>query len=211
MYGGGKAICLMDGVATTMALCKVRSVPGTDSRGKTLTSKGGSNADNVLADAYVKHVPGINWTEAYQAMLKDAEVTSYNSYNPTDLTNGIQQGRGALYDWLPLGYLGVDTSTRSISRTVEYALNDFSVATVAKGIAPDDVNKYMNRSANWQNLWAHNVTHKGFTGFLAPRLSTGQFNLTDYNPALCDNGCEWSSYTYEGVPFGKKNPKSTMF
>ena len=67
--------------------------------------QGGSNADNVLADAYVKKLPGVNWTEAYQAMVKDAEVTPYNSYNPVDLTGGIQQGRGALDDWKQLGYI----------------------------------------------------------------------------------------------------------
>lgn len=50
----------------------------------------------MIADAYVKGLPGINWTEAYQAMVKDAEVPPYNQFNPTDLTGDIQQGRGAL-------------------------------------------------------------------------------------------------------------------
>lgn len=48
--------------------------------------QGGSNADNVLADAYVKNLPGINWTEAYQAMLTDAEVVPYNTFSYTDFT-----------------------------------------------------------------------------------------------------------------------------
>ncbi|KAK4632119.1 hypothetical protein CLAFUW4_02479 [Fulvia fulva] len=162
--------------------------------------QGGSNADNVLADAYVKGLPNINWTEGYQAMVKDAEVVPFNSFNQIDPTNGIQQGRGALYDWLPLGYVSSDKSTRAISRTIEYSLNDYSLSVVAQGEAPDDVQKYLNRSANWQNIWAHNFTHKGFTGFPAPRLASGQINITDYNPALC-GGCEWSSITYEGTPF----------
>lgn len=162
--------------------------------------QGGSNADNVLADAYVKGLPGINWTEAYQAMLKDAEVVPYNTFSYTDFTASVKEGRGALYDWIPLGYISSDRSTRPISRTVEYALNDFSLSQVAKGVAPGDVTKYLNRSANWQNTWAHNVMHKNFTGFLAPRLSNGDFNLTDYNPALCGE-CEWSAISYEGTPF----------
>ena len=164
--------------------------------------QGGSNADNVLADAYVKKLGGINWTEAYQAMVKDAEVVPDNTFNQVDPSNGIQQGRGALYDWLPLGYVSSDRSTRAISRTVEYSLNDFSLAQVAKGVAPGDVKKYTKRSANWQNIWAHNLTHKGFTGFPAPKLSTGEFNFTDYSPAMC-GGCEWTSLTYEAVPFGR--------
>ncbi|KAE8861847.1 hypothetical protein PTNB73_07401 [Pyrenophora teres f. teres] len=37
--------------------------------------QGGSNADNVLADAYIKGVRGaINWTDGFSAMLTDAEV-----------------------------------------------------------------------------------------------------------------------------------------
>lgn len=162
--------------------------------------QGGSNADNVLADAYIKGLPGINWTEAYLAMKKDAEVTPFNTFNLVDPSNGIQQGRGALYDWIPLGYISSDKSTRAISRTIEYALNDYSLSVVAKTEAPGDVEKYLNRSANWQNIWAHNFTHKGFTGFLVPRLSTGEFNVTDYNPAQC-GGCSWQSLTYEATPF----------
>nr|POF13890.1 putative secreted glycosidase [Quercus suber] len=162
--------------------------------------QGGSDADNVLADAYVKGLDGINWTAGYQAMLKDAEVTPYNTFSLTDPTNGIKQGRGALYDWIPLGYVSADRSTRYVSRTVEYALNDFALSVVAKGEAPDDVSKYLNRSAQWQSIWAHNLTHQNFTGFLAPKLSTGEFNLTDYNPALC-GGCEWQDISYEATPF----------
>lgn len=116
--------------------------------------QGGSNADNVLADAYVKGLPNINWTEGYQAMKKDAEVVPFNTFNQIDPTNGIQQGRGALQDWLDLGYVAFDRNTRCISRTVEYSLNDFSLAQVAKGEAPGDVQKYLNRSANWQNIWS---------------------------------------------------------
>lgn len=133
-------------------------------------------------------------------MLKDAEVTPYNTFSYTDFTASVKEGRGALTDWIPLGYVSSDLSTRPVSRTVEYSLNDFSLYQLAQDLAPGDVQKYLDRSAQWQNIWAHNFTHKNFTGFLAPRLSTGQFNLTDYNPAVC-GGCEWTSVSYEGTPF----------
>ena len=164
-------------------------------------SQGGSNADNVLADAYVKGLRGaIDWKDGYKAMVKDAEVVPFNTFSPLDELGSVKEGRGALTDWLELGYLSVDRSSRAISRTVEYALNDYALSVVAAGEAPGDVHKYLNRSANWQNLWNDNVTHDGFTGFMAPRLSSGPFNLTDYNPALC-GGCEWDSITYEATPF----------
>lgn len=163
--------------------------------------QGGSNADNALADAYVKGLRGgINWTDGYAAMVKDAEVVPYNTFSYTDPTASVKEGRGALTDWLDLGYVSVDQNTRCVSRNVEYALNDFALAVVAAGEAPDDVAKYMNRSANWQNSWGHNITHKGFTGFMTPRLADGTFNGTDYNPALC-GGCEWDAISYEATPF----------
>ncbi|KAI9706203.1 MAG: hypothetical protein M1820_004964 [Bogoriella megaspora] len=167
--------------------------------------QGGSNADNVLADAYVKGLRGgINWTDGYAAMVKDAEVVPYNTFSYDDPTASVKEGRGALYDWIPLGYVSSDKSTRYVSRSVEYALNDFSLSQVAKGEAPGDVQKYLNRSANWQNIWNHDVksvnTTPTFTGFLSPRLANGTWNITDYNPALC-GGCEWSAISYEATPF----------
>jgi putative alpha-1,2-mannosidase len=164
--------------------------------------QGGSDADNILADAYVRGLRGnVNWTAGYQAMLKNAEVQPYNTFSLTDPSASVKEGRGALNDWISLGYVSSDKSTRGISRTVEYALNDFALAQVAKGLAPGDVQKYMNRSAQWQNIWAHNFTSLNFTGFLAPRLADGTLNLTDYNPALCGE-CSWKSITYEATPFG---------
>ena len=164
--------------------------------------QGGSNADNVLADAYVKGLKGgINWTAGYEAMKKDAEVQPYNTYSYDDPTASVKEGRGALYDWIPLGYVSADRSTRAVSRTVEYALNEFALSQVAKGEAPEDVEKHLNRSTGWQHIWGHNVTSMNFTGFLAPRFADGSFNTTGYNPALC-GGCEWSDISYEATPFG---------
>lgn len=158
-------------------------------------TQGGSNADNVLADAYVKGLRGaINWQDGYAAMVKDAEVS----------TNGSnKEGRGALDEWLKYGHLTLN-SERSISRTVEYSANDFSLSQVAKGEKPEDVDKYLKRSAGWQLLWDPDVlstnTTPIFKGFLTPKFANGTFNSAGYNPALCDV-CSWPSITYEGTPF----------
>ena len=110
--------------------------------------QGGSNADNVLADAYIKGLQGgINWTAGYLAMRTDAELTPYNTFDSGDPTSSVKEGRGALPDWVNLGWI-TPSYSRSISRTVEYALNDYSVAQVAKGIEPEGYNKYLNRSAS---------------------------------------------------------------
>jgi putative alpha-1,2-mannosidase len=109
--------------------------------------QGGSNADNVLADAYVKGLRGgINWTDGYAAMKTDAEVVLYNNFDPQDLTGSTKEGRGALPDWLKYGYVTPNFG-RSISKTVEYSLNDFALYQVAKDMMPSDAARYLNRSA----------------------------------------------------------------
>ena len=71
-------------------------------------TQGRSNADNVLADAYVQGMRGvINWTDG-AAIVKDAEVLLFNNFDPTDLSRSTKEGRGALTDWLELGYLSQD-------------------------------------------------------------------------------------------------------
>ncbi|KAB8070251.1 glycosyl hydrolase [Aspergillus leporis] len=163
--------------------------------------QGGSDADNMLADAYVKGLRGaINWTDGYAAMKTDAEVIPYNTYDPTDFTASTKEGRGALGDWIELGYVSQDRNTRCISRTVEYSLNDFAISQVAAGEMPSDREKYLNRSAGWQKIWNPEVQSLNFTGFLAPRFSNGTFNNSGYNPLYCD-ACEWHSITYEGTPW----------
>ncbi|KAL5359780.1 glycosyl hydrolase family 92-domain-containing protein [Aspergillus floccosus] len=157
--------------------------------------QGGSDADNMLADAYVKGLRGaINWTDGYAAMKTDAEVIPYNTYDPTDFSASTKEGRGALGDWLELGYVSQDRNTRCISRTVEYSLNDFALSQVAAGEMPGDREKYLNRSAGWQKIWDAQVESLNFTGFLAPRLSNGTFNSSEYDPRYCYD-CEWHSYT----------------
>lgn len=162
--------------------------------------QGGSNADNVLADAYIKGLRGaINWTDGYLAMKKNAEVTPYNTFSNVDPSASVKEGRGALDDWKRLGYVSL-SNTRCISRTVEYSLNDYALSVVAAGEAPEDVQKYLNRSAGWQRSWNPDVTSNSFSGFLTPRFADGTWNATDYNPALCGE-CEWKAISYEATPW----------
>ncbi|KAL3476068.1 glycosyl hydrolase family 92-domain-containing protein [Aspergillus californicus] len=137
--------------------------------------QGGSNADNVLADAYVKGVRGaVNWNDGYRAMVKDAEVTPPNF--PVDSMapdSSTKEGRGALPDWIDLGYI-TPRFSRAVSRAVEYACNDFGLYQVASGLGiEDDSEKYLNRSRNWRNHWNANQTSLGFSGFVVPRNTNG--------------------------------------
>lgn len=88
-------------------------------------TQGGSNADVVLAETYLKLGKmaadlGVDWQTAYEAVVKDAEE---------EPSNWSVEGRGGLLSWKTLNYIptddfdpyGVGPFTRSISRTVEYA------------------------------------------------------------------------------------------
>jgi putative alpha-1,2-mannosidase len=157
-------------------------------------TQGGSNADNVLADAYVKGVRGkINWGDGYAAMVKNAEVTPLNTDpDPMAPDSSTREGRGALPDWISYGFI-TPAFSRAASRAVEYAYNDFSLHQVAKGLGrSDDAAKYLNRSRNWRNHWNHNLQSIGYSGFIAPRNLSG-FISTD---PLTDTGY-WKDPFYE--------------
>lgn len=83
-------------------------------------TQGGSNADVILVDSYMKKLDGVDWDEAYAAIVKDAEVEPHN----WDV-----EGRGGLRSWKSLGYIPYQDQdfgglhTRSVSRTVEVRIS----------------------------------------------------------------------------------------
>lgn len=163
-------------------------------------TQGGSNADNVLADAYVKGVRGaINWEDGFQAMRTDAEVVPPNNHDPRAPDSSTKEGRGALPDWLEYEYITPNFS-RAVSRAVEYSVNDFSLSEVAKGLGKQaDAEKYLNRSRNWRNHWNPEQTSLGFAGFVVPKYANGSFDYP-YDPLQC-GGCYWGDPYYEDLPW----------
>lgn len=163
-------------------------------------TQGGSNADQILADAYVKGVRGaINWDDGYAAMVEDAEVPPPNNHDPISPDSGDAEGRGALPDWKQYHYI-TPRFYRAISRAVEYAVNDFGLYQVAKGLGKDDdASKYVTRSRYWRNHWNPNATSLGFSGFMVPRYADGSFNISQ-DPLSC-GGCYWPDAYYEAKPW----------
>ncbi|CEL06126.1 Putative Glycosyl hydrolase, family 92 protein [Aspergillus calidoustus] len=161
-------------------------------------TQGGSNADVVLADAYVKNLTGIDWGLAYEAMVNDAE---------NEPLEWSYEGRGGLQSWkrlnyipyLDFDYLGFGTNSRSISRTVEYSYNDFCVSTVGRGLKKDRYTTYLSRAGNWKNLFKNdqtsfiNGTDTGFVGFFQPRYLNGTWGYQD--PIACSALASWCSLT----------------
>ncbi|KAB8244312.1 glycosyl hydrolase family 92-domain-containing protein [Aspergillus flavus] len=155
-------------------------------------TQGGSNADVVLADAYLKGISdGIDWQAGYSAVQKDAEEEPYDWSN---------EGRGGLDSWKSLNYIPVEdfdykgfgTMTRSISRTLEYSYDDFTIAQMARGLGKmDDAEQYEATSRFWQNLFRDdqasfiNGTDTGFKGFFQPKYLNGTWGYQD--PITCSN------------------------
>ncbi|KAI0097241.1 alpha-1,2-mannosidase-like protein [Nemania sp. FL0031] len=182
-------------------------------------TQGGSNADVVLADALIKNLTkGIDWALGYEAVVSDAED------EPSDWS---LSGRGGIESWHALGYIPVDDDdrkgvgplSRSISRTVEYAYDDFTIALMARALGHKaDEAKYLQQSHNWKNLWdasredryrdraTGTMQGSAFQGFLQPRFRNGTFS--EQTARLCSpvyeqHVCYFDTRhsTYEGSPW----------
>jgi putative alpha-1,2-mannosidase len=135
-----------------------------DCNGRT---QGGSNAEVVIADAFVKGVEGIDYNFALEAMLKDAEVDPGADHE--------KHGRGGLKEYLEYGYLpyGID---RAGTRTIEYAYNDYCIALVAKGLGRMEIyERYLKQSQNWKNLWRANYEWDDVKGYIMPKDAQGRW------------------------------------
>ena len=135
-----------------------------DCNGRT---QGGSNAEVVIADAFVKGVKGIDYDFALEAMLKDAEADPGADHE--------KHGRGGLPEYQKLGYIpyGID---RAGTRTIEYAYNDYCIALVAKGLGRMDVYEhYLKQSANWKNLWRADYEWDDVKGYIMPKDAEGRW------------------------------------
>ncbi|PGH23601.1 hypothetical protein AJ80_02382 [Polytolypa hystricis UAMH7299] len=174
-------------------------------------TQGGSNADSLLVDSFVKGLTdGIDWVTGYQALLKDARVQP---------PNWLLEGRGGIQFWNSLGYIPIDGRdslgtglySRSVSRSVEYAYNDFCIAQVSKARGhKEDYETFSKSAENWQNLFKENQTSAingvdtGFVGFMQPRLLDGSWAYQDpirCSPLLEPHSCYLNAdggESYEG-------------
>jgi predicted alpha-1,2-mannosidase len=165
-------------------------------------TQGGSDAEMMFTDAYLKHLPGLDWERVYQAMRHDADVES---------TDAIRFGRGDMDEWKRLGYLSIEHSDpaggpdRPGSRSMEYAANDYAVALMAKGLHHGaDAKLFTERAGNWKKLWdteAVDSTEGGdIKGFVWMKHADGRWK-ENFNPRLVgtwytDNFYEASTWTY---------------
>ena len=132
----------------------------------------GDHCVSVLADAYVKGIRNFDAEKAYEAMRKNAFETpaSVEEYK-----NGM--GRRALQSYLKYGFIPLEDevsdafhTNEQVSRTLEYAYDDFCVAQMAKALGKtDDYKALMARSENWRNVLNPQ------TGYVDGRYADGRF------------------------------------
>jgi predicted alpha-1,2-mannosidase len=147
-------------------------------------TQGGSNANVVVADAYVKGLKGIDYETAFAAMVHDAEVPPANAQ---------KEGRGGLKDYNEKGYITL-ADERSGSRIAEYSYDDFAISEVACGLGHQkEAALYASRTHNFEHLWDKDMTAEGFHGFLRPRNPDGTWAA----PYLVVRGT-WPDFFYEG-------------
>jgi predicted alpha-1,2-mannosidase len=133
----------------------------------------GTHADEVIADAYVKGFKGYDTKLAYKALRHDAMDAPLNDtalrYADRDLWTSYESQAGQTY-FKTLGFIPVDKTAESVSRTIEYSVDDYAVAQVAKDMhQTDDYERLMQYSDNYKNLY------DAATGFMLPKKLNGQF------------------------------------
>ncbi|HEU4788198.1 MAG TPA: GH92 family glycosyl hydrolase, partial [Flavobacterium sp.] len=102
----------------------------------------GTHADAVIADAYVKGVRGYDTKLAYEAMRKDAMIATDCDGEKNKMLDrqnwGCYEGQAGLQFFHTLGYIPSDYKSESVARTIEYGIDDYCVAQVAKDMNKKD-------------------------------------------------------------------------
>lgn len=151
----------------------------------------GDHALSVIADAYVKNVRNFDVNSAYNFLRKNAfEVnTNAKSYE-------AGQGRRALKSYLQYGYVPLEDSVwqafhkrEQVSRTLEYAYDDFCLSTLAAGLGKkEDADQLRSRALNYRNVIDPS------TGYARGRYADGRW-IADFDPFA-----KRASFITEGSP-----------
>ena len=97
----------------------------------------GYHAVSVLADMIVKQVPGFDYERAFEAMKRTATNPNYD----------------CLPEYTKLGWVPFDKERESVSKTLEYAYDDYCIAQAARALGKEeDYDYFLRRSLSYRNL-----------------------------------------------------------
>jgi len=117
----------------------------------------GYHAVSVIADAMAKGIRGFDYQKAFEASKNSAmlDIFGLNAYKQNN-------------------YISIDDEHESVSKTVEYAYDDWCIAQMAKILGKkEDYQYFMKRSQNWKNLYNPN------NGFMQPRKNGNWYEPFD--------------------------------
>ena len=155
--------------------------------------QGGDDVDNVVADAILKRIPGVDVSAAWSLLKQHAAVR----------TRAYRQ-KGYVEENRRDGYCG---RMHSGSSTLAFAYNDFCASAVAAKLGKADAAAELRaRAGNWTNVWnaAMRDEKSGFAGFVWGRDAKGGWDMVDdwdgsVVPMKPDKGYNFAFY--EGTPW----------
>lgn len=129
----------------------------------------------VIVDAYLKGIGHFDPEKALAACVATANVDDYR---------GI-----GLYK--KLGYVPSDNENWSLSKTMEYAYDDYCIALMAEKMGKKELaDEFYKRSGNYRNVY------NPATSFMQPRNAKGEF-AADFTPdAYTEDICESNGWQY---------------
>lgn len=120
----------------------------------------GYHAVSVLADMIVKDIPGFDKERAFKAMVATAENPNYD----------------CLPDYIEKGYVPFDKEKESVSKTLEYAYDDYCIAMAAKKLGKnEEYHRFMKRALSYRNIFDKS------TGYMRGKDSNGNWR-TPFSP-----------------------------
>lgn len=151
----------------------------------------GDHTTAIIGDAYLKGIRGFDINRAYALMRR-------NAFELPKTVQEYKDGRGrrALDDYLKLGYIPLENKVtdafhqqEQVSRTLEYAYDDFVLAQVANSLGKtEDATVLMKRAENYRNVIDPS------NGFARGRHADGTWD-SPFDPA------KPYKYITEGIPF----------
>lgn len=144
----------------------------------------------VIVDAYLKGIGDFDPERALRACVATANIDDYRGI-------GLYKQKG----YVPYDVTDTYNSENwSLSRTLEYAFDDYCIARMAEKLGHKDIAaEFDKRAQNWRNVF------NPATGFMTPRDSRGNwqpnFSPDDYTAHICEsNGWHYLWSVQHDIP-----------
>ena len=144
----------------------------------------GYHSVSVIADAALKGVDGFDVNAAYDAMKHSATMSHKELNKYFKLKTGLMVVSYLRYaagwdGYQKTGYVHSSLVLGSVSKTLEYAYDDWCIAQMAKKLGKtDDYNFFMHRAGNYRNVL------DTVSGFMRPRKVNFVHRFNPYKVTL---------------------------